>query len=144
MNLVNDFCGNPRSRREVVEKSLEAFADWVSRSHQRTTPAGNVQVLDASEAGDGPKHSWNSECFWLSLCGLVHRCSDGREIVGLGARHGPKNLSDHVGSGALSWNVVCPFHCKMSKFHLGKICRKPWFLPLNMVVSCNFSLKATR
>jgi hypothetical protein len=40
-----------RSRREVVEKSVAAFADWVSRSHQRTEPAGNVQVLDASEVG---------------------------------------------------------------------------------------------
>lgn len=32
-----------------MEKSIDAFATWVSRSHERTQPAGNVQVSDAAE-----------------------------------------------------------------------------------------------
>lgn len=58
-----------RLRREVVEKSVAAFADWVSRSHQRTEPAGNVQVLDASEeAFLEPKWTFDGEPYKGGWC----------------------------------------------------------------------------
>eukprot|EP00435_Cladocopium_sp_Y103_P061557 s808_g23.t1 len=56
-------------RREVVEKSIEAFANWVSRSHQRTQPAGNVQVIDASEeAFLEPKWTFDGEPYKGGWC----------------------------------------------------------------------------
>ena len=69
-----------------MEKSVAAFADWVSRSHQRTEPAGNVQVLDASEVGmDGSEtgetggcqlprgNSWEIDVlFWLAWAKYIY------------------------------------------------------------------------
>ena len=69
-----------------MEKSVAAFADWVSRSHQRTEPAGTVQVLDASEVGmDGSEtgetggcqlprgNSWEIDVlFWLAWAKYIY------------------------------------------------------------------------
>ena len=47
-----------RMTRRDVEKSIDAFATWVSRSHERTQPAGNVQVSNAAEVRHDQSFLW--------------------------------------------------------------------------------------
>jgi len=55
--------------RRDVEKSIDAFATWVSRSHERTQPAGNVQVNDAAEeAFLEPKWTFDGEPYKGGWC----------------------------------------------------------------------------